>query len=67
MTSSEYQRAVAQVPGLGEAVTKLLPGSEPAEIASAVEFVLEGLHLNRKLNKDKVTGRAQYRGYHAFL
>ena len=34
----------------------------PALIASAVEFVLEGLHLNKRLNKDKVRGRAQYRG-----
>jgi magnesium chelatase subunit I len=30
-------------------------------IASAVEFVLEGLHLNRRLNKDRAEGRARYR------
>jgi len=27
-----------------------------------VEFVLEGLHLNKRLNKDKVAGKAHYRG-----
>jgi hypothetical protein len=32
-------------------------------IASAVEFVLEGLHLSRKLNKDVQSGGAsRYRG-----
>ena len=30
--------------------------------ASAVEFVLEGLHLSKRLNKDAVGARAQYRG-----
>jgi magnesium chelatase subunit I len=31
-------------------------------VASAVEFVLEGLHLSKRLNKDAVGPRAQYRG-----
>jgi magnesium chelatase subunit I len=31
-------------------------------VASAVEFVLEGLHLSKRLNKDAVGARAQYRG-----
>jgi magnesium chelatase subunit I len=31
-------------------------------VAAAVEFVLEGLHLNKRLNKDKIAGRARYRG-----
>jgi magnesium chelatase subunit I len=39
-----------------------LAGSEtPAAVASAVELVLEGLHLNRRLNKDALGGRATYR------
>ena len=33
----------------------------PAAVASAVELVLEGLHLSKRLNKDAVGGRAQYR------
>ena len=34
----------------------------PQVQASAIEFVLEGLHLNKRLNKDRVAGRALYRG-----
>ena len=34
----------------------------PAAVASAVELVLEGLHLSRRLNKDAAGGRATYRG-----
>jgi len=29
--------------------------------ASVIEFVLEGLHLNKRLNKDEMGGRALYR------
>jgi len=37
-------------------------GESPAAIASAMEFVLEGMHLTKRLNKDTVGGGAQYRG-----
>jgi magnesium chelatase subunit I len=30
-------------------------------VASAVEFLLEGLHLSKRLNKDAVGGRVAYR------
>ncbi len=60
--SKEYVRVVKQVDGLDRAVAKLEPGENLAMIASAVEFILEGLHLNKRLNKDKVGGKAQYRG-----
>jgi len=33
-----------------------------AVIAAGVEFVLEGLHLNKRLNKDRIGARFQYRG-----
>ena len=33
---------------------------EPAVVASAVEFLLEGLHLARRLNKDRVAGGTIY-------
>ena len=44
-----------------DAIAKLSAQGNPATIASAVEFVLEGLHLNRRLNKDRSEGRARYR------
>jgi magnesium chelatase subunit I len=60
--SKEYVKIVKQVDGLDRAVAKLEPGENVAMIASGVEFVLEGLHLNKRLNKDRVGGRTQYRG-----
>jgi magnesium chelatase subunit I len=62
LSSNDYAKIVRQVDGLDRPVAKLDPGENLAEIASAVEFILEGLHLNKRLNKDKVGGRAQYRG-----
>ena len=45
------------------AVVAEVAGREPTAgaVASAVELVLEGLHLSKRLNKDAVGGRAQYR------
>ncbi len=41
------------VPGLAEPVAALCGGTASAPVtASAVEFILEGLHLSRRLNKD---------------
>ncbi|MBI4200177.1 MAG: magnesium chelatase [Chloroflexi bacterium] len=51
--------------GLGDlssAFTKLECGDSPETIASALEFLLDGLHLNRRLNRDRVDGRFRYRG-----
>ncbi len=67
MTIDEYMSIVSKSESLAEAVRKLSADENPATVASAVELVLEGLHLNRKLNKDKVAGKSQYRGHHAFL
>ena len=37
------------------------PQAEAALVASAVEFLLEGLHLARRLNKERVGGSVTYR------
>ena len=37
-------------------------GRSPALMASALEFLLEGLHLTKRLNKDASGARALYRG-----
>jgi magnesium chelatase subunit I len=60
MPAAEYARQVGQAPALRTAAQKL-GASDPASFASAVEFVLEGLHLSRKLNKDVHAGRTRYR------
>jgi magnesium chelatase subunit I len=62
VTSSDLARLVEDVPALREPVGGLAGGDEsPAVVASAVELVLEGLHLSKRLNKDAVGGRATYR------
>jgi magnesium chelatase subunit I len=54
---------LSQVPALHGPVNQLTNGDEsPAAVASAVEFVLEGLHLSKRLNKDAAGPRATYRG-----
>ncbi len=61
MPSLEYAQKAFRVNGLKSAVSKLGAQGNPAAIASGTEFILEGLHLNRKLNKDRTEGRAHYR------
>jgi len=62
LSSKDYVKLVKQVEGLDRAVAKLEPGENLAVIACGVEFIFEGLHLNKRLNKDKVGGKIHYRG-----
>jgi len=59
--SADYAAILNKVSGLKDVVTKLTQTESPAEQASAIEFVLEGLHLNQLLNKEQVNGRNTYR------
>jgi len=61
LPSSHYLKGVEDIKGLKEAVAKVGGQGSPATIASAVEFIMEGLHLNRKLNKDRHHGTIRYR------
>jgi magnesium chelatase subunit I len=64
--SREYVTWLREVPGLDDAVARLGAfdvtdgAEEPAVVASAVEFLLEGLHLARRLNKERVPGGTVY-------
>jgi magnesium chelatase subunit I len=51
MPAREYLAGLDQIAGLEAAAARLAGGSSPARLASAVEFVLEGLHLSNRLNK----------------
>jgi magnesium chelatase subunit I len=63
VTSAELAALVNDVDALREPVLALTGGDEsPGAIASAVEFVLEGLHLSKRLNKDSAGLSATYRG-----
>ena len=62
VSSAELVAFAADVPELRSLAVKLVDGDEsPAAVASAVEFVLEGLHLAKRLNKDASGARAVYR------
>jgi magnesium chelatase subunit I len=61
MPSREYLEDVRSIPGLRECIRRLGVGDSPAQIASAAEFILEGLHLHQKLNKERQGGRYRYR------
>ncbi len=62
VVSADYVRLLAAMPALQQPVSQLVGDSaSPALVASAVEFVLEGLHLSKRLNKEAAGARAQYR------
>ena len=60
--ATEYQRLLNEIDGLAEVVGEITRDERPQVQASAIEFVLEGLHLNKRLNKDRLSGQALYRG-----
>ena len=60
MPAMDYVHQLSHLDGMQDALKKLGVGGNPAAVASAVEFILEGLHLNRRLNKDAGRGPARY-------
>jgi magnesium chelatase subunit I len=62
MPSANYERLLKQVDGLTEHIAKVEPKASGPVSASVIEFMLEGLHLNKRLNKDRVGAAVQYRG-----
>jgi magnesium chelatase subunit I len=61
MACNEYLEDVRKIPGFLEGVRTLGVDDRPALIASAAEFILEGLHLHQKLNKEREGGRYTYK------
>ncbi len=62
LPASAYAQLLAELPALEAPVSALAPGESPGAMASATEFVLEGLHLTKRLNKEAAAGRTTYRG-----
>ena len=60
--AKDYAAHAQGLRGLRRALDAVGGRGEPARVAAAVEFVLEGLHLHRKLNKDRAAGRLRYHG-----
>src|SRR5690606_15741134 len=60
VASGRHERLVGEIEELRRAVGRLDVGESAAGVASGVEFVLEGLHLNRRLNKERRGGGIRY-------
>ncbi len=58
---ADYADMVKSIDGMAQAVKKLTDDKRPEVIAAAVEFILEGLHLSRKLNCDRSGEAAVYK------
>ncbi len=59
--AASFVEMLGQLPALESVVLGLAGEESPAAVASATEFVLEGLHLAKRLNKDAAGSRATYR------
>jgi magnesium chelatase subunit I len=59
--SSVYQGKMPALGNMAEMVRRVEPSDDAAAVASAVEFALEGLHLNRRLNRDLIDDKNVYR------
>jgi magnesium chelatase subunit I len=62
LPAAAYADVLVQVPALEGPVLLLAGGETPGAVASAVEFILEGLHLTKRLNKEAAGSKATYRG-----
>ena len=59
--SGDYRGLLDSIEGLTEAL-QVVEAHSAGELAAGTEFILEGLHLNKRLNKDRVGAKIQYRG-----
>lgn len=60
MPAGEYVQVLASHPGLRTPAAKLAGSESAPALAAALELVLEGLHLSKRLNKHTEDGLATY-------
>ncbi len=60
MRAADYLDGLDEIQGLRDAAAQLAGGDSPERLASAIEFLLEGLHLSNRLNKAETERGAQY-------
>jgi magnesium chelatase subunit I len=53
LPSAEYLDIYERITGMKQAVATLVDAEDPGDISSAVEFVLDGLYLSNKLNREE--------------
>ena len=61
MPAKKYTANLQNNSPLAAAVKKIAKSEQPEILASAVEFILEGLYVNNKLNKTRSAGKNVYR------
>jgi magnesium chelatase subunit I len=61
MKAKSYVRYLKEIPGMTKAVKRMTDAETPEIVASVIEFILEGGHLNKRLNKSKVEGKTVYK------
>ncbi|PKB68472.1 MAG: magnesium chelatase [SAR202 cluster bacterium Io17-Chloro-G4] len=59
--AASYPALLKEIPELAPIVKKLTEDDSPEVISSAIEFILEGLHLNRRLNCERAANGYVYR------
>jgi magnesium chelatase subunit I len=57
-----YTDILAELPAIKAPVLALAGSETPGAVARAIEFILEGLHLTKRLNKEAAGAKATYRG-----
>jgi len=62
MPAADYLEGLDQIAGLRDVAAKVAGTSSPGEMAAAIEFVLDGLHLLNRLNKNEAGGGVRYQG-----
>ena len=62
LPASSYAQALHELPGIDKARQKLGEADSDTTRVAVLEFVLEGLHLGKRLNKTALEGSAVYGG-----
>jgi magnesium chelatase subunit I len=60
MPAREVLEGLDEIQGLHDAAAALAGGDSPERLAAAIELLLEGLHLQNRLNKTVTEGGATY-------
>jgi magnesium chelatase subunit I len=58
--AKEFVEGMDKIPGLRDAALRLSGGDSAPRVASAIELILEGLHLHNQLNKNPAEHGAAY-------
>jgi magnesium chelatase subunit I len=61
LPSEAYVEGFQVIPGMKDAVGTLVDTQSPPEASAAIEFILEGLHLSNKLNREILNDKVVYK------